>query len=201
MEHGLEFFGVEKYIVSPMADTETAIYTVQTLSGEEHIVSRNMDRLLDAGIITDKYIPLRELPLKSGGEWGKRIERLFPGYLFIETGNPERLFFHLKEIPRLSRLLGDREGSFYRLSSEEIRYIRRVGAPRKDHVFGISQVAIDDGRPDLKIGDRVRILSGDLLNFQGDIVRYDLHHRRVYLKTEMFGGTEVCVGIELIQKV
>ncbi len=184
-----------------MSERETFVYTIQTLSGDEYRVSRSVERLLESGEIADKYIPMREFPRKIKGRWTKRVERLFPGYLFVETPDPERLFFRLKEIPGLTRILADRENTFYRLTEGEARYIRKIGAPRKDHVFGMSRVMVDDSDPALRPGERVRVVSGDLLDFQGDIIRYDLHHRKVYLRTDMFGGTEISVGIELIHKV
>lgn len=184
-----------------MSETEASVLTVQTLSGEEHIVSRNMDKLLESGVIIDKYISMREFPRKVNGEWTKRTARLFPGYLFMETADPETLFLHLKRTPKLSKILADRENNFYRLKKDEILYINKIGAPRKDHTFGMSQVVIDNDNSLLKLGERVRVVSGNLVNFQGDIVRYDLHHRNVYLRTKMFGGTVIGVGIELVHKI
>lgn len=177
------------------------IYTIQTISGQEQIIAGYLDKLLTQGEISDHYIPMRETRRKVNGRWETHTERLFPGYLFIETEDLEQLFFRLKLIPRLSQLLGDRQGIFYRLTPEEVGYIRRIGADRGDHIFGVSQVMIDEENAGLQPGDRVRVISGDLLNFQGDIVRYDLHHRKAYLRTELFGGAEISVGIELIQKV
>lgn len=178
-----------------------AIYTIQTLSGQEHMVLNSLDRLCEPGEVIDKYIPMREFPRKVNGKWERKTERLFPGYLFVEAANLETLFYRLKRIPRLSRILGDGEYTFYRLTEDEIQYVRRIGSQRNDHTFGMSQVTVDDGDWLLKPGDRVRVISGDLLDFQGDILRYDLHHRKVYLRTKLFGGKEISVGIELIQKV
>ncbi len=184
-----------------MSETKTAIYTIQTLSGREHIVSHSIDNLLESGNIIDKFIPMREFPRKVDGRWEKRTERLFPGYLFIEAADPAVLFHRLKTVPELSKILGDGENTFYCLTEDEIRYIRRVGAPRHDHIFGMSRVMVDNDAPASKTGGRIRVISGDLLDFQGDIIRYDLHHRKAYLGTDMFGGREISVGIELVRKI
>ncbi len=93
----------------------------------------------------------------------------------------------------------DGEYNYYTLSAEEERFIRRIGRQRGDHLLGVSQVAIDQDEPYRK-GDRVRIVSGDLLDFEGEIVGWDLHHRKAILRSALFGGAEIHAAVELLRK-
>ena len=51
--------------------------------------------------------PLKEREKKFHGSWHLVTERVYPGYLFLKTEDAEQLFFQLKRIPKLTKLLGD----------------------------------------------------------------------------------------------
>lgn len=178
---------------------DTHIYTIHTTTGQEHKLVQYLDTQIEEGLVKDRYIPLRELPRKVGGKWTSIKEKLFPSYVFVETDDPEKLFLALKKVPMLSRILSDDAYTFYTLTQEEVDHINRIANVHPDHTFGISQVMIDSDQP-YKPGDKVVILSGDLAGFEGQISRYDFHHRKAYIHTGLFGGTDICVGIELVKK-
>ncbi len=100
----------------------------------------------------------------------------------------------------LSKILGDREAGYITLNPEEENFIRRIGQRRGDHCIGISKVQIAADTP-YKKGDKVNVISGDLVDFQGEIVGYDMRKRKAMIQTQMFGGTIIHVGIELLEKV
>jgi transcriptional antiterminator NusG len=173
--------------------------TVHTRSGEETVLARMLQRCLDTELLHELYIPKREVAFRRDGRWQRRTETLYPGYVFIDTQEPLQLLKALKRIPHSSRLIHDGEYNYYTLSAEEERFIRRIGRQRGDHLLGVSQVAIDQDEPYRK-GDRVRIVSGDLLDFEGEIVGWDLHHRKAILRSALFGGAEIHAAVELLRK-
>ena len=48
----------------------------------------------------------REAVWRREGRYITHIEAMFPGYIFVETKNPEAFYLQLKKIPKFSRLLG-----------------------------------------------------------------------------------------------
>ncbi len=173
---------------------------VQTFTGKEDLLDTYLEKIEDVQcLVLDTFFPKRQVRKRFRGEWNTVTEKLFPGYLFVETEDPTRLFFEMKRIPVLSKILGDPEASFATLNPEEEGFIRRIGRRRGDHCIGVSTVQIASDAP-YKKGDKVNILSGDLLDFQGEVVGYDFHKRKAMVQTGMFGGTVIHVGIELLAK-
>lgn len=179
-------------------EKDTDILVIQTETGKEQELIHWIDVILDAPVAIDAFAPLREMRKHFGGQWNLVTEKMYPGYVFIETAEPETLYFNLKNIPKLSKVLGQAELHFHTLSPDEESFIRRIGQGRNDHTFKLSQVAFNEGTKSLNPGDRVRVVSGDLKGFEGEIIGYNLRRRVAKIKTEMFGGSVIYVGIEII---
>ena len=129
---------------------------------------------------------------KIDGKWNVIKEKLFPGYVFIVTDNPEKVFLKLKNVPKLTKLLGDNEGSFIPLKEKEVYFIQRWGG--KDHVANISKVMVEKG-------NKVRILEGNLKDYEGEIIKVNLHKRIAVVRTTFMGSTtDVHMGIEILEK-
>ncbi len=173
---------------------------VQTITGKEDLLLTYMEKIRSVqNLVQDTFFPMRQVRKRFHGQWNTVIERLFPGYLFIETEDPKSLFLKLKKVPMLSKILGNPEVSFITLNPEEEDFIRRIGRNRGDHCIGISTVRIESDAP-YKQGDKVTVISGDLADFQGEIVGYDFHKKKAMIQTQMFGGTVIYAGIELLAK-
>lgn len=181
-------------------EKDTDILVIQTETGKEQELIYWIDVCMDAPVVIDAFAPLREMRKHFGGKWNLVTEKMYPGYVFIETAEPETLYFNLKNIPKLSKVLGNAELHFHTLSPDEESFIRRIGQGRNDHTFKLSQVAFNEGTKLLNPGDRVRVVSGDLKNFEGEIIGYNLRRRVAKIETQMFGGSIIYVGIEFINE-
>ena len=157
-----------------------------------------MKIMLPAELVTESFIPKRQSNRHIKGKWQIVEERLFPGYVFVVTDDPNRLFIELKKVPKLSKLLSDQQYFFIPLSGKETDFIMRIGRHRGDHIFGISKVAFENYP--YKKGDKVCWIDGDLAEFSGEIKGFDLHRRKAIIHTGLFGGCDMHVGIELIKR-
>ena len=173
--------------------------TIQTATGREDLLRQYLNTITEPGLIAEVFIPRREVLIRLQGRWVRREESLMPGYLFVDTADAAALYQELKRIPMFTKLLGDRELTYQTLTPAEEDFIRRIGAERGDHTFGVSQVRIDSGQPYQK-GDHVTIVSGDLKDFAGEIVGFDLHKRKAMVRSALFGGSIIHVGIEILRK-
>ena len=176
-----------------------AIVAIQTTTRKESNLIRYMDQLAEPGLITEVFLPKREVLKRYKGAWNKQEEILFPGYLFVETPDVTAFFYALKAIPMFARLLGDQEVNYNALTPEEETFIRRIGGNRGDHTFGVSQVMMKSDVP-YKKGDHVIIVSGDLKDFEGEIIGFNFHKRKAMIRSEMLGNSVIHVGIEIVQK-
>lgn len=154
------------------------------LEAERRAAAQSVKPLVEACII-----PLKEREKKFHGSWHLVTERVYPGYLFLKTEEAEQLFFQLKQIPKLTKLLGDAELTFDSLTDEEAAFVENLGGA--EHVVQLSPVAVDkDGN--------VTVLGGELKKYEDRIKKIDLHKRIAVVRTTI-GETEkeIYLGIVL----
>ena len=154
------------------------------LEAERQAAAQSVKPLVEACII-----PLKEREKKFHGSWHLVTERVYPGYLFLKTEDMEQLFFQLKHIPKLTKLLGDAELTFDSLTDEEAAFVENLGGA--EHVVQLSPVAVDkDGN--------VTVLGGELKKYEDRIKKIDLHKRIAVVRTTI-GETEkeIYLGIVL----
>lgn len=154
------------------------------LEAERRAAAQSVKPLVEACII-----PLKEREKKFHGSWHLVTERVYPGYLFLKTEDAEQLFFQLKQIPKLTKLLGDAELTFDSLTDEEAAFVENLGGA--EHVVQLSPVTVDkDGN--------VTVLGGELRKYEDRIKKIDLHKRIAVVRTTI-GETEkeIYLGIVL----
>lgn len=173
-----------------------SVVVVQTRSGEEDVLISFMTAICREQFI-EAFVPKREKPFKRDGVWKSRIETIFPGYVFVTVEDSLPLFFSLKHVPKLSKLLCDSAYNFYSLDKKECAFILKIGNARGDHTLAMSKIAFLSDKPYKKV-DKVRIVSGDLIGLEGEIEDFDIHHRIAKVRTTLFGGTVIHAGIELL---
>lgn len=186
--------------IDEKSDVNDKWYVIQTVSSEENkvidYISKYENQTDNEGktVVKDCFVPKRELRKKIKGEWRTVTERIFPGYIFMVTDDPEKLFYLLKDVPRMTKLLGRDKDGFIELKSSEVDFISRIGNDRKDHTIKMSKIGFDEN-------DKV-ILSGDLSTMNGYIKKIDKHRRQAIVEVEMFGRkTEIYAGFEFMKKL
>ena len=151
---------------------------------ERQAAAQSVKPLVEACVI-----PLKEREKKFHGSWHLVTERVYPGYLFLKTEEAEQLFFQLKQIPKLTKLLGDAELTFDSLTDEEAAFVENLGGA--GHVVQLSPVAVDkDGN--------VTVLGGELRKYEDRIKKIDLHKRIAVVRTTIGEiEKEIYLGIVL----
>lgn len=167
-------------------------YVVQVASGQEHSTKKLIEQWITGEYLEQCFIPMRERRIKYHGSWKLVQEKLFPGYVFLVTSFPEEIFQQLKKITKFTKLLGNTDAGFIPLTEKETDFIRRFGD--KEHISHISQVEVQEG-------NQVKIISGELLNYEGEIVRINLHKRIAVVRIEFMGSSvDLHLGIEILEK-
>ena len=129
---------------------------------------------------------------RTGGQWRRVTETLFPGYIFIETSRPAEAAVALRRTPTFTRLLGGNDDKFIPLSADEVTWLE-VFTTAKGHVVEMSEGIIE--------GDNVIVTDGPLKGHEALISKVDRHKRLAYLDMQMFGRTKtVRVGLEIVRK-
>ena len=165
-------------------------YVIQIQTGIEDKLCSMVRLLTSQEILAECFIPKREWMRKTAGRWEKRLEVLFPGYLFAITGQPDLLYKELKSVPRFTKLLGD-GASFIPLYEEEVRLLSRICG--EDHVASASEGYIE--------GDRITVVEGALAGQEGRIRKIDRHKRQAIVALPLCGReVNVTMALEIVRK-
>lgn len=123
---------------------------------------------------------------KYGGKWQTIQDRLFPGYIFMDTDRPEAVHRKLKQVPGLCLLSADNSFVSF-LEKEEADFLSLVAD--EEGKIGLSEVEIEAGKC-------VRYLSGPLSHAGHLVRRIDLHRRMAEVETRFLGeGRVLHLGI------
>lgn len=110
-------------------------YVIQTMTGhEQELADLMMDSRRNAGKceLGRCFVIKREAVWRRQGRCIRHTETLFPGYVFIDTEKPDKLYQELKEIPKFTKLLGKEELTeedelvIFAVSHEEKKFLENL---------------------------------------------------------------------------
>ena len=81
-------------------------YVVQVRTGTEEDIQKQCEKLISKETLERSFIPYCEQMKRYHGEWHKETKILFPGYIFLVSPDKEKLFFQLKKVMGLTKLIG-----------------------------------------------------------------------------------------------
>lgn len=130
----------------------------------------------------------RNAGMRAAGIQKKKV--LFPGYVFLISDDVEQLFFALKNVQGLTKIIGTGR-EVVPLTDSEVLLLQKLGG--------------DDQIVETSIGtmeqDQILITRGPLKGLEGYIKKIDRHKRTAWLELEMMGRTiEAKVGLEVVEK-
>ena len=165
-------------------------YVVQVRTGSEENIRLQCERKIPHSVLEECFIPYYEEKKKIQGEWKIQKKILFPGYIFLVTEDVHEVWWQLKGVFGLTKLLKvDLE--VIPLKEEEIRFLLAFGG--KEQLVKMSEGIIENSK--------VIVTSGPLQGWEGLIKKIDRHKRKAYLELEMFGRKQlVQVGLEIVRK-
>ena len=172
-------------------------YVIQVQSGNEKKTIQDIKMHMKDVSFFDVFTPYRRVIRRTHGENIEKLERCFPGYIFVETDNIQKLFKDLYWVPDFTKILG-REGltnNFVPLNEEESRMIDILYNPSSNRVTEISNVEIGEG-------DEVIILDGPLMGLKSKVVKVNLHKRYALINFTLCAQQVTTkVGINIISKI
>ena len=88
-------------------------YVIQTIAGNEEKLASRINIMLSKSLYTECFVIRSERLKRLGEEWRIQALPLFPGYVFIDTGKPEDIFFRAKGHTKGCAAFGKREVCVY----------------------------------------------------------------------------------------
>jgi len=157
-------------------------YVIQTMSGSEEKLIDSIHRLVDKSTYEHCFFIRYENIWKKQGKVNISLETLFPGYVFIDTKMPKRLYLQLKRVPMFSALLkqdtANEEFYFMPIYKEEEEFLRNV-ITDEEFIMRLSYVIRNSDK-------KIVSARGPLQYYMNRITNVDFKHRRVLVKVNLF---------------
>lgn len=169
-------------------------YIVHTYSGHENKVKVNLEKRIEHMNMGHKIFRV-EVPDKTVSKVkdGKRIdkeEKLFPGYVLVEMIMDDDSWYVVRHTPGVTKFVGAARKPIPAKDSEIKKILRRTQSK-------VAKVEID-----IRIGDKVRIISGPFADFVGDVTEVYPDKEKLRANVSIFGrDTPVELEYNQIQKV
>ena len=167
-------------------------YVIQTTTGREEELTDVLKSMLPQTICEKSFFIRRETCWRLKGKHKIQQEVLFPGYVFVQTQAPETLFYQLKKVPKLSKLLSDGEEEFLPVREEEQEFLEAIDVEQ----FNRDMQDLLDGkevylvkRSEIQVDEEGNIVwaGTPLSRYIGNVVRKRIRKRYVVIEKELFG--------------
>jgi transcriptional antiterminator NusG len=166
-------------------------YVVQSAEGKERAAMEKCRKAISMTVATSIFTPSHEYKRRYQGAWHTKEGILFPGYIFVESSQPEELEKQLEQIHGVVTpvCIG---GGFYPIQQEEEDFLRSL----LDETYCIrySLGYIVDGE--------LLVERGPLQGKAHYVTKIDRHRRDADLVLRLFGKEKkVQVGLEVPGKI
>ena len=172
-------------------------YVIQVKTGKEEQAIEDILKNKPDDASFDVFAPYRKSLRKYKGVMREVVERCFPGYIFVETNDVQRLFKQLYFTPGFQKILG-REGdtdNFVPLDKDESRMIDILYSANNNRITEISNIEVREG-------EMIRVLDGPLAGLETQIKKVDLHKRTVTVGYMLCGRLVTSkVGINIVTNI
>lgn len=156
-------------------------YVIQVKSGEEQEMKALLDKLRKDGAYGECFVPLFEDVKRSGGECRIGFRKLFPGYVFVESDDPDSIFETLRGVHDFTKLLGavENDGTkvFVPIGKEDESFMRTLFEDGLMHVSYVHMAR----------NGRIDKIVGPLAHYRNHITKLEMRHRMAIVEAEMFG--------------
>ena len=161
-------------------------YVVHTYSGYENKVKDNLEKAVEnngmQNLIQEVVVPTEEVVEIRNGKKVTTQHKTFPGYVLVRMIITNESWYVVRNTRGVTGFVGP-ESKPIPLTAEEL-----------DRMLNCSPNKVEFR---IAVGEEVRILSGPLENFTGEIEEIDAVKQKVRVKVKMFLGREVQIERDL----
>ena len=165
-------------------------YIVHTFSGYENKVKANLEKRIEYMNMADKIfrveVPQKTVVQVKSGKKQEKEEKIFPGYVLVEMIMDEDSWYVVRHTTGVSKFVGSVKKPIPVRESEIKRILHRTSSQ-------VEKVELD-----VKVGDKIRIVSGPFADFDADIIEVYPDKSKLRANVSIF-GRETPVELEYNQ--
>lgn len=165
-------------------------YIVHTYSGYENKVKVNLEKRIEYMNMGDKIfrveVPQKTVVQVKSGKKQEKEEKIFPGYVLVEMIMDEDSWYVVRHTSGVTKFVGSVKKPIPVRESEIKRILHRTSSQ-------VEKVELD-----VKVGDKIRIVSGPFADFDADIIEVYPDKSKLRANVSIF-GRETPVELEYNQ--
>lgn len=166
-------------------------YVIQVMTGKEEAVKAVIEQRVDPALYESCFLIRRERVWRREGQCILHLETMFPGYLFLSTDMPGKVYMQLKGVPQFTKVLKLEEEQFLAVEDDEEVFLKNLINGDPDNIVRLSKVTLDEQNEIIQS-------EGPLSHYVDHIVKRRLRLRYVMVETKLFGKDRtVLIGIRL----
>ena len=171
-------------------NNEKRWYIVHTYSGHENKVKVNLEKRIEFMNMADKIfrveVPQKTVVQVKSGKKQEKEEKIFPGYVLVEMIMDEDSWYVVRHTSGVTKFVGSVKKPIPVRESEIKRILHRTSSQ-------VEKVELD-----VKVGDKIRIVSGPFADFDADIIEVYPDKSKLRANVSIF-GRETPVELEYNQ--
>ena len=178
-----------------MENKENKWYILNVMAGQENKVASDIKSMIMRGVlgqyVSDVFVPTKPVMKVKKGQKVQEMQKLFPGYVFINANINSNAYNLLNAIPKVMGFLGGKNNP------------EAVSDVKMQEILNLSsQQAADSKNVIFDIGETLNVIEGPFESFTGTVEEFDVEKQKVKISILIFGrATSVELDINQVEKV
>jgi transcription termination/antitermination protein NusG len=169
-------------------------YVINTYSGHENKVKHNIEHRVatmdKSAKVRQVVVPTEQITEMQNGQRIQKEQRTMPGYVLVNMDMNDETWSLVKNTPGVTGFVGTRDKPVPLSQPEVDRLLHRETAERPRT------------RAQFSIGESVKVISGPLSDFSGEIAEINEDAAKLKVLVSIFGReTPVEVGYDQVKKI
>jgi transcriptional antiterminator NusG len=169
-------------------------YVINTYSGHENKVKHNIEHRVATmdkqAKVRQVVVPTEQITEMQNGQRVQKEQRTMPGYVLVNMDMSDETWALVKNTPGVTGFVGTRDKPVPLSQPEVDRLLHRETAERPRT------------RAQFSIGESVKVISGPLSDFSGEIAEINEDAAKLKVLVSIFGReTPVEVGYDQVKKI
>jgi transcriptional antiterminator NusG len=170
-------------------------YVINTYSGHENKVKQNLEHrvqtMAQQGHVRHVVVPTEQVSELKDGQKVQVEKRTMPGYVLVNMEMTDDVWGLVKNTPGVTGFVGSRNKPVPLSAPEVDRLLHRESAADRPRA-----------RAQFDVGETVKVISGPLSDFSGEIAEINEDAARLKVLVSIFGReTPVEVGYDQVKKI
>lgn len=178
-----------------MEENQNKWYIVNVMAGQENKVADNIKSMILRGDL-DKHVSEALVPTKpvikiKKGQKVQEAQKLFPGYVFINSTLSGDVCSLVNSIPKVMGFLGGKNNP------------KPVADNKMEEILNLSNTEEVDTRNIMfEVGETLNVIEGPFESFSGVVEDFDAEKQKVKISVLIFGrATSVELDINQVEKI